>query len=115
MATLLAFQIVDAERRFRKRHQLPAVITRGGAGEHLGVHALLASGRHQRSGVENDVGGARRHRLERLGAAAIDREFGRDAFFFEQFLPHRGFRDRGRPVSLGGKPDANGVGSLRDA
>jgi hypothetical protein len=113
IATFLPFRSLTPSVDFRKRHQLPAVIARGGTGEHLGVHALLASGRYQRGGVENDVGGARRHRLERLGAAAIDRQFGCDAFLLEQFLANRGFRDRGRPVGLGGKPDADGVGGLR--
>ena len=111
---LLAFQIADAERRFRKRHQLPAVIAHGGVGEHFGIHALLASGRHQRGGVENDVGGACCHRFKSLGAAAIDRQFGRDAFLLEQFLAHRGFRDRGRPIGFCRKADADGVGGLRD-
>lgn len=56
---------------------------------------------------------ARGHRLKRFGAAAIDREFGLDAFLREQVLPHRRFGDGGRPIGLGGQADADRFFGLR--
>ena len=78
-------------------------------------HALLASGGDQRGRIEDDVGGARSHAFERLGAAAVDRQLGLNAFLLEQFLPHGRLGDRRRPVGLGRQADANGFGGVRRA
>ena len=47
-------------------------------------------------GVEDQVGGAGRDRLEALRAAAIDRQLGLDAFLVEQLLADRRLGDDGR-------------------
>ena len=107
---LLAVEVLDVERRFCRHHQLPAEIAHRGVGDDPRHHAFLAARRYQRRRIEDDVGRARRHALERLGAAAIDRELCGDAFLFEQFLPHRGLGNGRRPIGLGRQPDPDRFG-----
>ena len=107
-ADLLAVQVGHlGDLGVRLDHQIPAEISERSAGDRLGVHALAAPRGNERRRVELHIGRARGHRLERFGAAAIDRQFGLDALLVEQFLAQRRLGDDGRIVGLRRQPDAH--------
>jgi hypothetical protein len=86
---------------------MPAVIAKRRAGDVLRQHALLDAGGDRRGRVHDHVGSARRHGLIAFRTAAIDGQFGLDAFLLEQLLAQRGLGDDGRIISLGRQPDAH--------
>ena len=107
-ADLLALELGNlADLAIGLHHQVPAVVAERGAGHGLGLHTLSASGGDEGGGVELQVGGAGRHRLEGLRAAAVDRQLRLDALLGEEPLAQRRFGDDGGIVGLGRQPDAD--------